>query len=628
MSTKKTKNDSDNTDYDSMKVTELKELCKERGLSASGLKGEILKRLRGGSKPSKGKTAKASKKVAPKGKGKKVAQSEDESEPEDNSDDENSSSEEVPKKKTKSVAPKKTKKVPVKEESDEGDSDDDENSSSEEETPKKKTKVVSKAKSSKKSKPGKKVPVKDESEEESEPEETNEDESSEEPEPIKKPASKKSAPKKKKAVVAKEDSDDEDDSDQEEDEASADEERYEEEHVPKGKKATSKKSAPKKKAPVEEESEHLAEDDESSSSEEPPVSKLESLGTKVSKTVVSKKFSSKKSVSKTKVSAVVEEDGSQDVPVEFLELLDTDVDHYYVTPQDLLVTALNAVKQAGGTPNEKTVAAFALISENLRKFGFGKKHSVASAVGKAPLVRGFVKPKPVVKATTKVVEEDGSEENPSEEDAKDEPKALAVDFDKKVQAYRLGDYVYNFNDKSVIGKVSDDRKTIVPIVKSDGAKLLDQDIRFVILGSQAELDSILQENRQSRILRLGDAEEQPEGGDDGKEVPDSGEGDAIVEVENGVNGMVEREAPEITEDKFRRFLEAQATGENKVDYTYIAKNAGLTDMEGQEIMGNFLAYKDKYATVAAETVMKKNVLKSTLGKKAPVANTGRKIIKK
>lgn len=606
MSTKKTatkKTSSTNVDYDSMKVTELKDLCKERGLSASGLKGEIVKRLKAGLKPSKAKASKS-------GKAKKTVAKEE-------SEEEVSSSEEVPKKKTKTTSKsKETKKTGKKVK--EVVPSDEEASSSEEEVPKKKTKTVSKSKVASK----KKAPVKEESSEDNSEDEGDASSSEETPPPKSKKTSSKSkaVPKKKEKVPVKEESSEEE---SEPEESDQDDDSGGEEPEVVSKKAT-------KKAPVEEsEDTSLTEQEDSEGEDEEEPSSSEEVPVPKKSKAAPKKVLDAKAKGKAKVvkKVAVEEDESQDVPAEFLAVLDKDVDHYYVTPQDLLAATLDALKEAGGVPNEKTVTAFALVSESIRKFGLGKKHSVAAAPGKAPVVSGFVKPKPAKVAPP--VEEDGSDEpEKSVEDEKDEPKPMTVDFDEKVQAYRLGDYVYNFNDKSVIGKVSGDGSNIVPIVKSDAVKLLDQDIRFVVLGSQAELDSILQENRQSRALRLGDGEdeeEEPEGGDDGKEVP--GE-DAIGEVENGVKDMVEREAPEITEDKFRRFLEAQVSGQNKADYVAIAKEAGLTDMEGQEIMGNFLAYKDRYAAVAAEAVMKKAPVKTSLGKKAPVANTGRKMIKK
>ena len=614
-------------DYDTMKVTELKELCKKRGLSASGLKSELIKRLKGKAEPPK-----KSKKAEVESEEDEASGDEEEevenSSPESDGEDEGaSSSEEEPEPPKKSKVQKK--KAPAKEESEE---EDDEAPSSEEEEPEppKKSKVQKK-----------KAPAKEESEDEDEEAPSSDEE---EPEPPKKSkvASKKPAPKgkgkvQKKKAPAKEESEEENSSSEEpeppkkskvqpkgkskvskakgkvaqkkkvQEEESEDEDVKEE--PPKKAKGKVAKGKVQKKAPMKEETEESSEDGSSEDAEsEPP----------------------KKASKKVKVQA--EEEDSLVIPPELSAILDSDVDHYYVTPAELLTAAWTAVLETGG-PNvdvSRVSQAFALISEKLRAYGLEKVHSVSAHPKAAAAIKGKVKPKPVTKTPVKgkvktPPKEEDEDEGEDVASATEEAEPMVVKFDDELQVYRSDVYVFDQESKSVVGKILDGG-AIIPLDVNDVGVLQKQDIRCRIVDSQEELDAILEANRK------GDSEQEEgpsEGDDDGKEVKIGDDAGAVTNVEAGLDEMLERKAPEITEDMFKRFLNAQNACQNKVDYVAIAKDAGLSDMEGQEIMGNFMAYKDRFPTVVTEAVMKKTTVKTSLGAKKEVQpSSGRRMLKK
>lgn len=580
--TKTTKKSSKQTDdYNAMKVADLKDLCKARGLSAGGLKSEIVKRLSEGEKKSSKKT-----KVVP------VEESEEENSSE--------SEQEVPVKKGKSKASVKKTKVPVEE------SEEESTSASEEEVPVVKSKKTVAPKSKSKAVPKKagKKPVVEESE--------DDDSSSSEEVPVK---SKKAV---KKPVV-----------ESSEDENSSVDEEASEVPAPKKSKAKGKsKSVPKKTGkkpvvPVVEESE----DESNSTEEEVPVPKKSKAK---AKTVPAEETPDESN----------EED---DTSVKnFESLLDKDIDHYYIDPSSLLDVLWRTSREVlsskeGELNEEKHSEYFRLFTiqavENLRQYGFGEAHSM-SKTKKTPVVKGAVakakpeQPKKEQKKAKKTVRPPVEEDDVIEDDDSQTPGPMTVTFDENFKAFRLNEFVYDFENKSVIGKISGE--DIIPIDKSDGAKLLDQDIRFVVLGSQEELDAILQKNRDTRTERLSEDEGPPEGEDDGKDAENPDDENATTQVETGISEITERTAPEITEEKFKRFITAQHEGANKADYVAIASAANLTDMEGQEIMGNYNAYCDRFPTVVAAVVMKKVSVKSSLGTKTSTLEEkpGRKMIKK
>ena len=86
--------------------------------------------------------------------------------------------------------------------------------------------------------------------------------------------------------------------------------------------------------------------------------------------------------------------------------------------------------------------------------------------------------------------------------------------------------------------------------------------------------------------------------------------------------LMEPRAPEISEEKFSRFvkIQNQVGRENAVDYVAIAKEAGLTDMEGQEIMANYKAYSDRYPAALTAALVRT----ATSSKKLGSAGAGNK----
>jgi hypothetical protein len=654
-----------NVDYDSMKVTELKELCKKRGISASGLKGEIVKRLKApatkkadtvsktksvASKKSKAKEE-SEEEVAPPKKGKgKVSKKKVVEESEEESEEEvappKKAKGKVSKKKvveeseeeSEEVAPPKKGKVSKKKVVEESEEESEEKESESEETPppKKakgkvsKKKVVEESEEEedvseetpppKKGKTSQKKKVVEESEEESEEKESEEDVSESEE---KAPPKKGKTSQKKKVVEESEEESEEKESEEKE---SEDVSESEEKAPPKKSKGKSQKKVVEESEEESEEKE--SEEDVSESEEKAPPKK--SKGKSQKKVVEEEKESEedvseekappKKSKGKTSKSTQVkvsEEKTQASKPLQShsleQECIDPDVTAYYISPKLLLFEALNACNEVGG---EKQVTAsenvlrkvFCVISEKLRRYGLGKEHSVSQSSGRT-LVTGFVKPKSAKPKTPKSKVQEEEE--------------MTVIFDNDIGAYRLGDYVYDKKTSSVVGKLSGG--DIVPLEKSDEHSFVEKSVRFTAVKTQEELDSILGENK-----RMRSEEGPPEGEDDGKEI-ENGKEDAVLDVENGVRDMTTESRPEITEEKFRKFLEAQSNGENKVDYVEISKSAGLTDMEGQEIMGNFMAYKNRYESVATEVLMRKKHAPSTITSKKTENDSkpsGRRVIKK
>ena len=630
-------------DYDSLKVLALKELCKKRKIPTNGLKSEIVKRLKAFDK-SAGKSSK----TAPARKTKKVEESEPEEEEEESP---------PPKKNTKPSKTSKTKKAPAKKPVKKSkakvvESDEDEDEEESEEKPKGKKKVVEPESENSE--------VEEESEEEAEvapkkskgkakvaESEEVEEESEEEAEV---------APKKSKgkAKVA---------------EPESEEESEEEVEVaPKKSKSVAKKSAAKAKGskkatPESEENEDEEEDQsEDEDNQEEPEDEEDQPDAD----------------QEEEQDEPGEPDEEQAEPIAEPEvdlitaIIDKDVAAYHVTPQDLVLIAYKAISAAASSRDievdqDGLREIFQKVSNDLRPFGIARAGQLAALkkAGHTKLVPGTklvsVGPKQAAKAkkaTPKKVVPKGKTPQKGVKSVPQSPKApqktgpsgskpgspksakpkekeeddtllpMQIKFDEAIGAYCMGagnapEFVVDFTTKSVVGRVTvtDEGEPVIrPLDKSDIPYFIENGIRFILIASQKELDEILAKNLEQHEA---DKPSQGEGEADGIEIPT---GDAEEAVDEGLEEITDPAAPQIDEDKFTRFVAVQLGTANQLDYTAIAKEAGLTDLEGQQIMVNYKAYFDKYPHAVVDATVKKVPVKGPGGQK-PV-KAGRKMLKK
>lgn len=433
MSRTKTSTAKASQDYDSMKVTELKALCKKRDVSSAGTKADIVTRLENNDSKGKKKVVKdvsedSESEVAPARSSrtkKPVKKTKKEvSEPEDSSETEEPKPK-VSGKKTKEVAAKRAgKKVPTKKSvKEESDAESEEPVKHSKKTVKKPVKEESDAESEEPVKPSKK-PVKKTVKEVS-------DESEEPTKPAKKPVKKTV----KKTVKAESEPDDQES----------------EEPVKKSTKKNVKKPVkkesdceesvevkkPSKKAPTPEESEE--ETIESSASESEEQTKKSSKKTK--EEIVDEDEKDEGSQAKENSEEEKKDDSDEDT-IDAQELV-ADPNAVY-TETDLLAI----LKETAGEGYEKLFLKM--------KKAFAKK-------GEKP-------------------DEDAIVQTPDAE--------FVVNYNEDLNAYVRDGYVYNKQTKSAVGKVVDGEVRLLE--DSDVQKLGKAKIRVQKVTND-ELDALLQE---------------------------------------------------------------------------------------------------------------------------------------